>query len=216
MGYEQSGYKGMTLFTQRGERKYLSAAERCRFLDALPVLECEKDRTFAETLLWTGCRPSEALALRPCHIDLESAVIILRSLKKRGEEKGRHFRAVPVPRDYLERLDAAHRLGSSGHLTNTPLWSMGRTTAWKRIRVVMDEAGISGPMACAKGLRHTYGIHAAVNKVPETRIKKWLGHASLTTTEIYLDMAAPEDRAIARRMWDRRPANMDRDAQAAA
>ncbi|MDD3444395.1 MAG: hypothetical protein PHS60_03220, partial [Zavarzinia sp.] len=63
---------------------------------------------------------------------------------------------------------------------------------------------------CARGLRHAYGVHAALASVPETNIKKWLGHAHLATTEIYLDMAPPEERVIARRMW---PAD---DMQAAA
>ena len=65
----------------------------------------------------------------------------------------------------------------------------------------MKAAGICGVRACAKGLRHTYGVHAALALVPETRIQKWLGHASLTTTEVYLDVALPEERAMAERMW---------------
>ena len=40
-----------------------------------------------------------------------------------------------------------------------------------------------------------------MTKVPETRIRKWLGHESLATTGIYLDVAGPEDRAMAARMW---------------
>lgn len=204
MAYAQPGYKGMTLFTEQGERKYLSSGERERFLRALDVLESAEDRSFCETLYWTGCRPSEALALTPRHIDIENAAIVIRSLKKRGEHKGRHFRTVPVPREFIERLAAVHGLEPGSRGFEAPLWPFSRTTAWKRIRAVMIEAGISGPMACAKGLRHAYGIHAALNSVPETRIKKWLGHAHLATTEIYLDMAAPEDRLIAARMWPSR------------
>ncbi len=196
---------GMTLFTTAGERKYLSGAERKRFYDALSVLNEPTDRTFCELLFWTGCRPSEALALTAMHIDVDDAMVVIRSLRKRGESKGRHFRAIPVPREFMDRLNRTHyihakqsfRTGGEYQL----LWPMGRTTAWKRVRQVMNEAGISGARACAKGLRHTYGVHAALSNVPETRIKKWLGHASLSTTEIYLDMASPEDRSIARRMW---------------
>lgn len=205
MPYGAATYKGMTLFTQAGERKYLSAAERTRFLAALPVLECPRERTFCEMLYWTGCRPSEALALTALNIDIDGGAIIVRSLKKRGDCKGNHFRPIPVPRKFMKRLEAVHGLCSAqacldggAHLR---LWSFSRTTGWNRVRRVMDAGGISGVRACAKGLRHAYGVHAALASMPETRIKKWLGHASLATTEIYLDMAAPEDRAIAQRMW---------------
>jgi len=51
-------------------------------------------------------------------------------------------------------------------------------------------------------LRHAYGAHAAMTQVPINRIKSWLGHASLDTTEIYLGTAGAEDRQIAERMWD--------------
>lgn len=204
MAHGQPTYKGMTLFTQAGERKYLSEKERKRFLAALAVLQDPKAQTFCETLYWTGCRPSEALALTSHNIDIERAAVVVRSLKKRGKWKGRHFRAVPVPRPYIDHLDEVHdlrHLARSKGRSEMPLWHFSRTTAWRHAHTVMEAAGIVGVRACANGLRHTYGIHAALTKVPETRIKKWLGHADLATTEIYLDMAAPEDRAIARRMW---------------
>ncbi len=205
MSYGTATYKGMTLFTETGERKYLSASERRQFLAALRVLDCPQERTFCEMLYWTGCRPSEALALTALNIDIDAGVIIVRSLKKRGECKGRHFRPIPVPRAFMERLETVHELRRTQACPNNGdharLWGFSRTTGWHRIRRVMDAGGIFGIHACAKGLRHAYGVHAALASVPETRIKKWLGHASLATTEIYLDMAAPEDRAIAERMW---------------
>jgi integrase len=200
MAYEQS-YKGMSLFTQAGGRKYLSTMERERFLTVLEGLDSPLDRTFCEMLVWTGCRPSEALALCPRHIDLENAAVLIRSLKKRGGSKGRHIRLEHVPSMFIERLASVHGFEAGKVDLDAPLWEFSRTTAWRRIRGVMEAAGISGAMASAKGLRHTYGVHAALAHVPETRIKKWLGHAHLSTTEIYLDMAAPEDRAIATRMW---------------
>ncbi|MEM9814719.1 MAG: tyrosine-type recombinase/integrase [Pseudomonadota bacterium] len=192
-----ASFKGMSLFTDDGMRKYLSPAERSRFLAALPVLSEPKDRTFCAMLYWTGCRPSEARAVTPDHLDLEVCSVVLRSLKKRGEEKGRHFRCIPLPTAFLGELAAAHDLSC----VEQRLWPFSRSTAWRRVHTVMAAAGLEGPKACAKGLRHSYGVTAALSSVPETRIKKWLGHASLATTEIYLDMGGPEDRAIAERMW---------------
>lgn len=202
-------FKGMTLFTQAGERKYLTEAERQAFLSALTVLPDPKDRTYCETLYWTGCRPSEALALSVTNIDVDEAVVIVRSLKKRGELRGRHFRSIPVPREFIEHLDRVHGICDAQSRANVGrserLWTFGRTAAWERVKTVMNAAGLSGEKASAKGLRHAYGVHAVLANVPETRIKKWLGHASLATTEIYLDIAGPEDRVIAQRMWRQPP-----------
>lgn len=199
-----ASYGPLTLFTPAGERKYLSPAERDAFLKALPVLESPQDRTFCETIFWTGCRPSEALALTPLNIDLDEGLVVIRSLKKRGKLKGRHFRPIPVPRTFLDGLEGVHGIRAAQARTETAsqrLWPFSRTTGWTRMKQVMEAAGLSGVKAGARGLRHAYGVHAALKEVPETRIKAWLGHASLETTGVYLDLAGAEDRAIARRMW---------------
>ena len=208
MAQSASILNDMTLFTPVGERKYLTLAESARFLDALPVLDNAADRTFCEMIYWTGCRPSEALALTALSVDLEEQWVMIRSLKKRGRLKGRHFRPVPVPEEFMTRLDAVHGIRRAhtqpDRGENVRLWPMGRTTAWERVQTVMRAAGIHGERASAKGLRHAYGVHSALIKAPESRIQKWLGHASRATTDVYLDMDGPEDRAIAARMWQAR------------
>ena len=207
MGSREKTYKGMSLFTVVGERKYLCPKERARFLDCLNVLKNPRDRTFCAMLHWTGCRPSEALALTAMQIDCDLGAVIIGSLKKRGRWKDRHFRSVPVPvpGHFIEMLDAVHGIraaqAEADHGKSSRLWTLSRTTAFHRVRSVMQAAGLSGTKASAKGLRHAYGVHAALSQIPETRIKAWLGHASLETTEIYLDTAGPEDQTIAERMW---------------
>lgn len=196
--------QSFSLFSPTGERKYLTSAERVRFYRALDVLTAES-RSFCEMIYWTGCRPGEALALRAGSIDREAGTVTIRSLKKRGRQRGRHYRIVPLPRSFVERLCAVHDLGciaaGSAGAPARPLWRFGRTIGWKHIAAVMKAAKITGIRACARGLRHSFGVNAALSGVPETRISRWLGHASLATTAIYLDMAALEDRAMARRMW---------------
>jgi integrase/recombinase XerD len=198
-------FQGMSLYSSVGERKYLTAEERRRFLAALPVLADPAERSFCEMIHWSGCRPSEALALRAHQIDLRQRVVVIRSLKKRGELKGRHFRTVPLPAGFVRRLETVHdlrtRQAQPGQGCAVPLWCFGRTKGWRIIRTVMDEAGLSGVKSTARGLRHALGVHAAVSQVPEARLQSWLGHASRETTAIYIDATGPEDRAIAARMW---------------
>lgn len=200
-----SPFQGMSLYSSIGERKYLNHNERQKFLAALPVIACPVERTFCEMIYWTGCRPSEALALNAVNIDLAEGMVILRSLKKRGEQKGRHFRAVPVPSDFIVKLDQVHGLtrvqARDDHGSSVPLWRFGRTKGWRLVRKVMQKAGLTGIKGSACGLRHALGVHAALMHVPETRLQSWLGHASLETTSIYIAASGPEDRKFARRIW---------------
>ena len=77
-----------TLVDARG-RKYLTGEERARFLAAVRAHRQPSVQTLARTLAMTGCRVSEALALRPCDVDLKAAELRIVTLKR--------WRAVPVP-----------------------------------------------------------------------------------------------------------------------
>lgn len=205
MGRRRSHQAGMSLFTSVGDRKYLSTQERARFLDAAAAQPAPTHRTFCAMLHWTGCRPSEARALTIAQVDLESCAIVIRSLKKRGPNKESCFRIVPVPQHFIDVLEEVHGVKAAqtigGFASRKRLWGFSRTTGWRIVRAAMCAAGLNGAKASAKGLRHAFGVHAALRHVPITRIKVWLGHSKLETTEIYLDVAAPEDRALAERMW---------------
>ena len=204
----------LSLYSEIGERKYISQAERKRFLKSLPVLKNPSYRSFCEMIFWTGCRPSEALGLTPLHIDLAEKLVVIRSLKKRGALKGRHFRPVPVPERFLERLESVHQIrAAQGDPVRAvePLWPFGRTTAWRKLKRVMNEAGIVGIRATNRGLRHAYGVNAAVNAVPGPRIRTCLGHSNMATTAIYMDALGPDDHRIARRMWSARETSLSEE-----
>ncbi len=82
-----------------------------------------------------------------------------------------------------------------------PLWDFSRTTAWKHVIAVMKAAGVKGPQATPKGLRHGFGGAAIQAVTPLNLLQRWLGHAQLTTTAIYANAVGPEERNIASRMW---------------
>jgi integrase/recombinase XerD len=182
------------LFDAAGRRKYLTPAQRADFMRQAAKAP-GKVSTFCATLAHTGCRISEALAVTGTRVDIVAGVIILESLKKR--RKG-IFRAVPVPRDFLEALDAVHDLRSVG---DARLWDWSRTTAWRRVKEVMEAASICGLYASPKGVRHGFGIKATTSEIPLNMTQKWMGHARLETTAIYANAVGPEERKIAERMW---------------
>ena len=67
--------------------------------------------------------------------------------------------------------------------------------------MIMKEAGISGPQATPKGLRHGYGVHAIQSGIPLNLLQRWMGHTDISTTAIYANALGPEEREIATRMW---------------
>lgn len=173
-----------------GRRKYLNAEERRRFLSAADAAVRET-RALGYVLAFTGCRISEALALTPEHLDARTGTLTFRTLKRRRPS----FRTIPVPPIVIGLLVDLQR--RPGHR----YWPMHRTTAWRHVKRLASDARIDGPMACCRGLRHGFGIHAATSNVPPGLIQRFMGHASSSTTAIYIDAVGFEERQFAQRMW---------------
>ena len=188
------------LYDAQGRRKYLTKNERERFLRAAENAARET-RTLCLVLAYTGCRISEALNLTADRIDLDNGTIVFQSLKKR---RSGVYRAVPVPSSVLDALDLVHDLKATqkrAQAHKVRLWRWERTTAWRRVQAVMADAGLKGPQATPKGLRHTFGVQAVNAGIPLNLVQRWLGHAQLSTTAIYADAVGAEEQAIAARMW---------------
>lgn len=191
----------MRLIDASGKRLYLNGEERKAFLAAASTCD-PVPCAFAELLAYTGCRISEALEITPERVDLDDQKIILRSLKKRREDI---YRAVPVPPAYIDSLQRTFSIRQAQKRANARserLWPWHRQYGWDLIKQVMRKAEIPpGPHQSPKGLRHAYGIHAIQNGIPVTQVQKWLGHAQLSTTSIYVDFAGAEEGNLAARMW---------------
>jgi integrase len=191
----------MRLYTPDGTRKYVTAGEREAFLAAAERAD-RQVRTLCMVLAYAGCRLSEALALTADRVDLAAGVLVFASLKKR---RSGVFRAVPVPPAVLEALNLVHGIRelqarrSKGR--GERLWPWSRMTGWRDVHGVMETAGLEGPQASPKGLRHGFGVAAVSAGIPLNLVQKWLGHAQLTTTAIYADAVGAEEKDIARRMW---------------
>jgi integrase/recombinase XerD len=185
-----------SLYTAAGQRKYLTAAERRRFLEAALACSRAELKTLCLTLAYTGARISEALALTSAAIEPEGGFIALRSLKKR--KRAVVIREVPVPGELFHTIGEVHDFADR----QSPLWPMCRSYAWQLVKGIMRAATTAeGPHMTPKGLRHSFGIHAIRSGVPLNLVQRWLGHASMTTTAIYLQALGDEEREIAARMW---------------
>lgn len=184
-----------SLYSTGGGRKYLTPPERARFIAASNRHARPEVRTFCLVLAFTGCRISEALSLVAASIEAEECFIAIRCLKKRGRTV---IRQIPVPCELIALLQTVHAAPCNGDR----LWTWSRSRAWQLVRGLMVDARIvPGVHATPKGLRHGYGVHAIRSGVPLNLVQRWMGHASMTTTAIYLDVIGDEEREIASRMW---------------
>ncbi len=184
------------LLTRRGLRKYLTPEERAALIAAAKSLRSRPARSFCLTLALTGARISEPLEVTPQHIDVAARTITLRTLKRR---KLVH-RVIPVSDDLLEMLELIHDIHNRKK-AGDPLWPIDRATAHRWVKQAMLIAGVGGPPASAKGLRHGFAIAALEKNVPLNVVSRWLGHSNLQTTTIYANFTGSEERGLSARMW---------------
>ncbi|MBF0097493.1 MAG: site-specific integrase [Magnetococcales bacterium] len=188
------------LYDNNGNRKYLTVQERTAFLDVARNMSQEV-YTFCAVLAYSGARLSEVLALTHEQIDLNARLVIIECLKKRRPNV---YRAVPIPQALVSGLEAVHGVSAARKdpvRSRERLWNCCRTTAWNRVKCCMDKANISGTQASPKGLRHSFAIAALQSGVPINFVRKWLGHARLSTTEVYTNAVGDEEQTIASRLW---------------
>lgn len=184
------------MFDRSGCRKYLNKVERKAYHRVIAAEPNPARRAFMLTVFHTGCRISEALNLPAGRIDGAAAAVVFETLKRRRRGC---FRSVPVP-EALTRLLLEVAAGKSA---DRKVWNFSRSTAYRMIKAKMTEAEIAGGMAMPKGLRHGLAVACISVDIPLPTIKKWLGHARLDTTAIYLDVLGEEERALAKRLWNR-------------
>ncbi len=179
-------------YDHEGRRKYLSRAEGRKFVQHATSLPKAR-ALFCLTIYYTGCRISEALALRRQDVDPEAKTVLIRSLKKRAK---REIRRLPIPVFLVDGL-----LSVAPPEADKSLWAFSRTTGWRIIKTVMKTAHIAGIHATAKGLRHGFGVRGAMMQIPLSLIQGWMGHADASTTAIYLAVKDEEERALIEKTW---------------
>jgi integrase/recombinase XerD len=149
-----------------------------------------RDRALLELLYGTGARISEAVGLAVDDLDLGSAAVRLAG-------KGGKERVVPVGsyavravEDYLVRgrpaLAANGRSGVRGGalFLNARGGPLSRQSAWSILRDAAERAGIDAELS-PHTLRHSFATHLLDGGADVRVVQELLGHASVTTTQVY-------------------------------
>ena len=183
------------LFDKEGRRKYLTPLEGESFQKATNNIPMPK-RLFCLMLYYTGCRISEALALKKANIDLTNKGVDILTLKRSREIS----RFIPLPIPYLQELDGLLNL-KTRQGGDKLIWNWSRPHAWRTVKVAMAAADLEGIHATPKGLRHGFGVHCIQKGVPLNYVQKWLGHSSIQITCSYLIALKCNERSFAEKLW---------------
>ena len=146
-----------------------------------------RDRALLELLYGTGARISEAIGLDVDDLDRAAGLVRL-------DGKGGKQRVVPVGsyagravEDYLVRarpgLVAAGR-GTPALFLNARGGRLSRQSAWTVLRSAATRAGIAGDIS-PHTLRHCFATHLLDGGADVRVVQELLGHASVTTTQVY-------------------------------
>jgi integrase/recombinase XerD len=146
-----------------------------------------RDRALLEVLYSTGARISEAVGLDIDDIDLADRTVLLsgKAGKQRRVPLGRF--AADAVSAYLVRTRpaiAAKGSGTPAVFLNGRGGRLSRQSAWTVLRAAADKAGITVDVS-PHTLRHSFATHLMEGGADVRVVQELLGHASVTTTQIY-------------------------------
>ena len=146
-----------------------------------------RDRALLELLYGTGARISEAVGLDVDDVELESGAVRLMG-------KGSKQRAVPVGSYAVEAVSAylvraRPQLSGVGRASpalflNARGGRLSRQSAWSVLRSAAERAGVHGDVS-PHTLRHSFATHLLDGGADVRVVQELLGHASVTTTQVY-------------------------------
>lgn len=146
-----------------------------------------RNRALLELLYSTGARISEAVGLDVDDIDTQARSVLLHG-------KGGKQRLVPIGRPAVSALDAylvrgrpdlARRgRGTPAIFLNARGGRLSRQSAWQVLQDAAERAGIASAVS-PHTLRHSFATHLLDGGADVRVVQELLGHASVTTTQIY-------------------------------
>ncbi|MCC6559548.1 MAG: site-specific tyrosine recombinase XerD [Polyangiaceae bacterium] len=190
--------------------KVLSFEEIARLLDAPEqgTFRGLRDRAMLHVMYAAGLRVSEVVGLKVADLDPKKGIVA-------AFGKGGKRRLVPLGEPALAALDAylearaawigaaAGRAGKSSALFLSPRGGpLTRQAVWKLLTGYARAVGIDKPSSPHK-LRHSFATHLLEGGADLRSVQALLGHADVSTTEIYTHLADDHVRAAYRRAHPR-------------
>lgn len=137
-----------------------------------------------KTLVLTGCRVSEFCALDVADFSYDDKTITVR------QGKGKKDRVVPILPALADELATHRRVRSFGPLFRSRI---GGPYTPRRVQQIVKELAKGAGLAkrvYPHLMRHTVAQHLLEGGMPLEQVQRFLGHASITTTQIYAESSA--------------------------
>jgi integrase/recombinase XerD len=153
-----------------------------------------RDRALLELLSATGLRVTELVSLDVDDVNLASATLrVVRSRDDSERIVPIHERAVEPLREYLERgriqllRDPEEKALFLNHRGNR----LTRQGLWLIVKHYVREVGITEDVT-PHTLRHTFAAHLVSRKTDLEYVQELLGHANISTTQVYTQVGQEE------------------------
>lgn len=153
-----------------------------------------RDAALLELLYGTGARISEVVGLDLDDVSRIAGAPADEPVGLRLFGKGSKERWVPVGSYARQALQAylvrarpglvAHGTGTPALLLNSRGGRLSRQSGWTVLRTAAERAGISAEVS-PHTLRHSYATHLLEGGADVRVVQELLGHASVTTTQVY-------------------------------
>lgn len=165
-----------------------------------------RDRAMLELMYASGLRVSELVNLPLPRLNLHRGVVLV--LGKGGRERLVPM-GLPAQRAVQRYLDAVRpglaegAVGSDAVFLSNRGEAMTRHNFWHRIKLHAQAAGIRGSLS-PHTLRHAFATHLLENGADLRAVQSLLGHADLSTTQIYTHVAKARLKALHAQFHPRR------------
>ncbi len=158
--------------------------------------ESRRDHAMLELLYATGMRVSELVSLNLDDVALDQGGV--RCFGKGSKERviPIHERCVGVLRSYLDtaRADFVGKRRNAAVFLNRKGQRLTRQGFWLILKGHAKRAGITARIT-PHTLRHSFATHLLVGGAPLRHVQELLGHASITTTQVYTHLSNEHVRA---------------------
>jgi integrase/recombinase XerD len=148
-----------------------------------------RDRAILQVMYAAGLRVSEVVGLKLGDVDRRKGLVS-------AFGKGQKRRLVPLGEPALDALDAYQRVRAErpGAAASSVLFlsprggALTRQAVWKMVTGYASSVGVNKPSSPHK-LRHSFATHLLEGGADLRTVQALLGHADISTTEIYTHLA---------------------------
>ena len=176
----------------RREKKTPSVLTKEEIKKLINIIEAKKSKLMVALMYAAGMRVSEIVNLKVSDLEFEDKIGHIR------QAKGRKDRIFNIPQFLflkLEKQAENQQKANQKYLFSGPKGRLSTRNLQKIVKKAANRADIKKDVHCHT-LRHSFATHLLENNVDIRKIQELLGHADLSTTQIYTHISTEELKKI--------------------